>query len=304
MSDKIKITVPGSTANLGPGFDSIGLALNCYLYLEAVVSTEWSFSFLGEELKGISKGTDNMIYQVANQLAKKYNEKMPACHVTMKSEIPLAKGMGSSAAAIVAAIELANEVMSLELTVEEKVREASLIEGHPDNVAASIYGGLVIGTHTEEETFVMKKNVEDIDIIMLIPTEQLMTKKARGVLPSSLAYEEAVQASSYSNVLVGAILTGNWSLAGEMMVRDLFHQPYRIPLVAGLEQMIETIKDYGAYGAALSGAGPTLIVFAPKGSANEVTAKLEKQFTHFHYKHVEPANVGAQVVRDQFIEKG
>ncbi|MCD8500456.1 MAG: homoserine kinase [Bacillaceae bacterium] len=295
MAEKFHISVPASTANLGPGFDSVGLALDRYLYLDVEVAQEWNFIFIGEELQGLTKGTDNLIYKVANDVAKKYKREMPACHVTVRSEIPLAKGMGSSASAIVAAIEVANQTLELKLTLEQVVREASLIEGHPDNVAASAYGGLVVGTHNQHDTFVMKQRVDHVDIIMLIPNEQLMTKKARSVLPQSLSYNEAVQASSYSNVLIAAILTGKWELAGEMMVRDLFHQPYRLSLVPGLEQLMKTVKKHGAYGAALSGAGPTLIVFAPKGSSKTVVASLKESFPNFHYEQVDVANEGVVV---------
>lgn len=294
-SSTIVITVPASTANLGPGFDSIGLALNRYLKLEVTEASEWNFSFEGPNLDGISAGTDNLIYKIAQQIATKYCVTIPACSVKVTSGIPLGKGMGSSAAAIVAAIELANQMADLNLTITDKTREASLIEGHPDNAAASVCGGLVIGTHSDVETFVMKAEISDIDIIMMVPSQQLLTKKARGVLPETIAFSEAVLASSRSNVLVGALLTNNWSLAGEMMVRDLFHQPHRLGLVPGLEKIITTIKEYGAYGAALSGAGPTLIVFAPKEKGTEVIASLKMTFPDFEYDQVKVDQQGVMV---------
>lgn len=291
----VLITVPASTANLGPGFDSVGLALNRYLHLEVKQADDWSFVFEGPNLTGISPGKDNLIYEIANQVAMKFGKTLPPCHVKMISEIPLGKGMGSSAAAIVAAIELANQMAELGLSEEDKVRESSLIEGHPDNAAASVCGGLVIGTHSEQETFVIKEDVGLVDIIMMVPSQQLLTKKSRGVLPSSMSYSNAVLASSVSNVLVAALLTKNWSLAGEMMVRDLFHQPHRMGLVPGLEKIVSTIKEYGAYGAALSGAGPTLIVFAPKGKGSQVIDLLQDNFKDFEYFEVEVDQSGVQV---------
>lgn len=289
------ITVPASTANLGPGFDSIGLALNRYLRLEATRADEWMFSFEGPNLEGISPGKDNLIYEITTQIAKKYQKEMPPCQIKMSSDIPLGKGMGSSAAAIVAAIELANQMMDLNLSTDEMVRESSLIEGHPDNAAASVCGGLVIGTHNEKETFVLQAELKDVDIIMMVPSQQLLTKKARAILPDALPFSDAVLASSVSNVLVAALLTNNWPLAGEMMVRDLFHHPHRMEIVPGLQEIVETIKDYGAYGAALSGAGPTLIVFAPKGKGKGVIARLKAHFVNFDYDRVEIDHGGLKV---------
>ncbi|OIJ18825.1 homoserine kinase [Anaerobacillus alkalidiazotrophicus] len=291
----VVITVPASTANLGPGFDSVGLALNRYLRLEASYADEWTFSFEGPNLDGISPGKDNLIYDISNKISLKYGKEMPPCHVKMTSGIPLGKGMGSSAAAIVAAIELANQMASLSLTQQDKVRESSLIEGHPDNAAASVCGGLVIGSHSSDETFVMQGELNDVDIIMMVPSEQLLTKKARGVLPTTLSFSDAVLASSVSNVLVGALLTNNWSLAGEMMTRDLFHQPHRMSLVPGLKEIVETIKDFGAYGAALSGAGPTLIVLAPANEGKQVISSLKRSFLNFEYLQVQVDNSGVQV---------
>lgn len=284
---KVVITVPASTANLGPGFDSVGLALNRYLTIEAIEAEEWHFELEGPNLIGVPSGSDNLIAEISTVVAKNFGKEMPPCHVIMNSTIPLGKGMGSSAAAIVASIELANQFAQLGLSTEQKCREASVIEGHPDNAAASVCGGLVIGTHNDEETFVLQTNLNEVDIIMMVPDQQLLTKKARGVLPSTVAFKEAVRASSVSNVLVAALLQRDWDLAGKMMVRDLFHQPHRMELVPGLKEIVETIQQYGAYGAALSGAGPTLIVFAPSGEGSSVIQRLTETFPNFTYDQVE-----------------
>lgn len=293
--DTVIITVPASTANLGPGFDSVGLALNRYVQLEVTKANEWAFSFEGANFEGIPNTTDNLIYKITDQIATIYKVELPPCHVKVKSEIPLGKGMGSSAAAIVAAIQLTNHLGGLNLTRAQVAEHASTIEGHPDNAGASVYGGLVIGTHGHQGTFITHGELNDVDIIMMVPSQQLLTKKARGILPEVIEFSDAVQASSVSNVLVAALLTKNWPLAGEMMIRDLFHQPYRMSLVPGLEKIVSTIKDYGAYGAALSGAGPTLIVFAPKGKAEEVIAKLKVNFSDFDYEQVKVDHGGEKI---------
>lgn len=289
------ITVPASSANLGPGFDSVGIAINRYLTLEVTRSDEWYFHSSSAELKNIPSGKDNLIYEVIDHVAKLLKVEIPPCNVEMKSDIPLARGLGSSAAAIVAGIELVNQLGQVNLTKEEKVRIASLWEGHPDNVAPAVYGGLIVGTHTEERTDVVYCGVPNVDVVMLIPAVELKTKTARSVLPETLSYKDAVRASSVANVLVAAILQGNWDLAGDMMLNDLFHQPYRMKLVPGLHEVMKCIKELGGYGAALSGAGPAIICFTPLDTGEMIQEKLQQRFPQFSIEHVQIAADGVTV---------
>ncbi|MBU8909011.1 homoserine kinase [Desertibacillus haloalkaliphilus] len=289
------ISVPGSSANLGPGFDSIGLAVNRYLTLTVTPADEWYFSADSQELKGVPSGKDNLIYEVCEHVANDLNMELPACHVEMASDIPLARGLGSSAAAIVAGIELANQLLHANLPSSEKARIASLWEGHPDNVSASVYGGLVIGTHTEESTEVVPCPAPEVEMVLMVPSEELKTKKARGVLPESLPYKDAIKGGSIGNVLVAAIFSGDWELAGKMMVRDLYHHPYRAELVPGLEDVLASIHEYDAYGAALSGAGPTIICFTAPNKGEQLKAKLKEAFPQFSHELVYPDREGIKV---------
>ncbi len=292
------ITVPGSSANLGPGFDSVGIAVNRYLELEVVKANEWFFQSSSSELEGVPAGEDNLICEVAKHVASELGYDLTPCHVTMSSDIPLARGLGSSAAAIVAGIELANQLLGDILSAEEKVRFASLWEGHPDNVAASVYGGLIIGTHTEESTHVLFGGVPEVDLVLLVPSEELMTKKARGVLPSELEFRQAVRGSGVANVLVAALLQGNWKVAGEMMNEDVFHHPYRKELVPHLEDVIRVVQEEtDAYGAALSGAGPTMLCLAPQNEGNVIQEKLKGYFPNFEVDVLKPAREGITVCK-------
>ncbi|WLR53305.1 homoserine kinase [Bacillus tianshenii] len=303
MKEKVTVKVPGSTANLGPGFDSVGLALNRYTTLEATPSKEWKFIPKSTELEGIPEGKDNLVYKAIEAVAK-YADRTLAPHlVEVSSDIPLSRGLGSSAAAIVAGIELGNQLLRLELEPQEKLRIASLFEGHPDNVAASLYGGLVIGSHRDDDTDVIHGIYPEVDIVVYIPSYELKTEKARSVLPSELPYKEAVEASAISNVLVAAILQNRWDLAGKMMRRDKFHQPYRGELVHEMEEMIALSDELGAYGIALSGAGPTMICFAPVGKGEELTKGLKKHFTNAEVDQLVIDRTGVQVSFETIIEK-
>lgn len=292
------IKVPGSSANLGPGFDSVGIAVNRYLELEVVKANEWFFQSSSSELEGVPAGEDNLICEVAKHVASELGYDLTPCHVTMSSDIPLARGLGSSAAAIVAGIELANQLLGDILSTDKKVRFASLWEGHPDNVAASVYGGLIIGTHTEESTHVLFGGVPEVDLVLLVPSEELMTKKARGVLPSELEFRQAVRGSGVANVLVAALLQGNWKVAGEMMNEDVFHHPYRKELVPHLEDVIRIVQEEtDAYGAALSGAGPTMLCLAPQNEGNVIQEKLKGYFPNFEIDVLKPARKGITVYK-------
>ncbi|MFA9456688.1 homoserine kinase [Halalkalibacter sp. AB-rgal2] len=290
------IKVPGSSANLGPGFDSVGLAVNRYLTLEVQRANSWLFTSSSSGLEDVPSGEDNLICEVALHVAKELGGVLPPCEVNMISDIPLARGLGSSAAAIVAGVELANQLLGEPLTLEEKVRYASLWEGHPDNVAASVYGGLVIGTHTEEATDVIYGGIPEVDLVLLVPSEELKTKKARGVLPTDLTYKSSVRASSVANVLVAALLQGNWQLAGKMMTEDLFHHPYRLALVPHMEEVIRVVQEETiAYGVALSGAGPTMLSLAPMNRGEELKKQLQRTFPSLEVQVMQPAVAGIEV---------
>lgn len=291
----VVIDVPASTANLGPGFDSIGLALNLYLTLEVEKGERWSITMLSEELNVFPTDESNFIIATALLVAGQFGRTLPPCQIKMSSDIPLTRGLGSSAAAIIAAIELADQVGQLGLSQDQKMQVASQIERHPDNIGAALYGGLVVGTQLDEEVDVLSFKNLSFDIVMLVPKHELLTKESRGLLPGGLDYAQAVRASSVANVLVAALLQGDYKTAGKMMTKDLFHQPYRKGVVPELSKMEQLAIQSGAFGVALSGAGPSVIAFVEKGKAEEVLSRLEPHFPHAHFYSLQIDNEGSRV---------
>jgi homoserine kinase len=276
--EKFVIKVPASSANLGPGFDSIGIALNLYLSLEVEKSEKWECFSTSEELKDLPSDEQHFICQIALQTAAKYGKELHPCKIKVESEIPLARGLGSSASAIIAGIELADYIGELGLTKKEKLLLSTEIEGHPDNVGASLYGGLVIGSYQQGEVDIVSISDITFEMVAVIPKESLLTKDSRGVLPIEFSYKDSILASSISNVLVAALLSQNWELAGEMMERDIFHQPYRKPLIPFYDEVATFAKTEGAFGVALSGAGPTVLCFCEKGKATLLEKSLNSAF--------------------------
>jgi len=278
FNDRMMIKVPASTANLGPGFDSMGLALDLYLTLEIEKSKEWHVYSLCEEIKDFPTSEDNFMVQVALKTAAHYGVELTPCKIKVDSDIPLARGLGSSASAIVAGIELADTIGELNLTKHEKLLHATEWEGHPDNVGASIYGGLVIGCYQQNDVDMLSYTNLPIEVVVLIPQEILLTKASRNVLPEAYTRQQAIEASSTANLLIAALLSQNWELAGKMMSNDRFHQPYRKSLIQGYDEIEQTAKANGAFGVALSGAGPTMICFTEKGKAENLVKSLEAGF--------------------------
>jgi homoserine kinase len=305
MNPCLRITVPATTANLGPGFDSIGLALNRYLILEIEESDEWKFIPQTDAVESVPTDKENLIYQTAAKVANEFGCLLPEAYkVNIMSDIPMARGLGSSAAAIVAGIELADELCQLGLSKKDKLRIASRYEGHPDNVGAALFGGMVIGCHQQDDThFIHIPSLPNIEAIVVIPPYELKTKDARSVLPNEFSYANAVEASAVSNVLVAALLTGDWDTAGKMMDRDLFHQPYRSSLISRYKEIRKTAKINGAFGVAISGAGPTVICFAEEGKGEEVTEALKRNFSTYDIQKLKIVESGCQKVRNEYEEQ-
>lgn len=294
------ISVPASTANLGPGFDSIGLALMKHLTLRVTSHDTWEITSQQEELKEFPNGKDHLIFTIAEKVASEYGVSIPQCFIEMESNIPLARGLGSSAAAIVAGIELADQLLSLNMTAHEKLRFASMIEGHPDNVGAAIYGGLIVGSHRDDQTNVVHLQDPQVETVVIIPSYQLLTKDARNVLPSQFPFPTAVEASSISNILVAALFTNDWNLAGKMMELDLFHQPYRSKYIPDIEAIRPVANENGSFGIALSGAGPTLICFTSLGNGERLANKLKLTFPNFK---IESLNVDTKGIQTKWLVK-
>lgn len=271
----MKIIVPATTANIGLGFDSIGIAVDLYLTLTVVEpSNEWEIEHPFGEV--VPSNQENLIIETALAVCPT----LQPHHLVCESDIPMTRGLGSSSSAIVAGIELANQLGELNLTPQQKVEWATKLEGHPDNVAPAILGGLVVATYDEESQevdYLQKEIHSEIQGIALIPDFELSTKASRQVLPSEFVYSQAVQASSRSNVLVAALWQEDWENVSRIVEKDLFHEPYRETLIPFLTPVRTLAKEKEAIGTYLSGAGPTVMVLSSKDKATSIVQHLQEQ---------------------------
>ena len=268
----MKIIVPATSANVGPGFDSVGVAVTKYLEIQVCEEREeWMIEHqLG---KWIPRDERNLLMKIALQIVPDLQPR----RLKMISDIPLARGLGSSSSVIVAGIELANQLGNLKLTDHDKLQLATKIEGHPDNVAPAIYGNLVIASSVEGQVSAVVAPFPECAFLAYIPNYELRTRDSRGVLPKKLSYKEAVAASSIANVAIAALLTGDMVKAGQAIESDLFHERYRQDLVREFATIKKVAKRNGAYATYLSGAGPTVIVLAEPDKMPKIKAELEKQ---------------------------
>ncbi|UFJ39037.1 homoserine kinase [Brevibacillus humidisoli] len=262
----IRVRVPASTANLGPGFDTIGMAFQLYTTITMRLAETTQIRPLSTELGGLPTGKDNLLYRAAAALFCEAGLPEPEIYMEVESEIPLTRGLGSSAAALIGALTGANRLAGEPFTAEQLFSIASKWEGHPDNVGASLFGGVVVATMPETEErlapipHVRLSVPNGIKTLVVIPDYELPTEKARSALPEHYHRGDMIYNVGRSSLLVAAMAQGRLDLLSQAM-RDRLHQPYRCPLVPGLSEMLQMATEHGALGAALSGAGPTMLFF-------------------------------------------
>jgi homoserine kinase len=277
---KVRIKVPGSTANLGPGFDALGMALNLYAWIDMAIADKTSIHLIGEQMNGIPTDKTNLIYKVAQMVFEHAGVHYPELEISMYSDIPLTRGLGSSASAIVGALAGANALIGGKLSEDELFQISCKLEKHPDNVGASLFGGIVVafwdGVRAEHIRLEPSANLE---VLVAIPAFQLSTEKARNMLPQQIALKDAVFNLSHSSLLVAALSTGNLDMIRHAM-KDTLHQPYRAAMIPGMLHILEHATEHGALGAALSGAGPTMLalVDAQSERKTELEGFLQSTF--------------------------
>jgi homoserine kinase len=264
------VRVPASSANLGPGYDVLAAAVSLYLELEVEETGEFSLDPGGLD---VSTGRDNLIVRAFETLH-------PADGIAfrLKSEIPLARGLGSSAAAIVAGLFAADHLFELALSKQEMLTRATELEGHPDNVAAAIYGGFVIcgageGSSPSAVRFDPPSGLEGIAVI---PAEEVSTERAREAIPAEVPLADAVANVSAASRLVLGLQTADLDLVAAGLA-DHLHQDRRRELYPRSMDLVDSAAELGALGATISGAGPTVLVWTTWQDAGGVAEALEQR---------------------------
>jgi homoserine kinase len=259
------VRVPASSANLGPGFDALGLALGVYLTCRFRRSEALAIRASGRDAAQISTKSDNLIWQTALSVGRDVGMQMPAIELEIQNDIPIGKGMGSSAAALTAGVVIADILLDLRWKAPRILDEAARLEGHPDNVAPCTLGSIVASAiDSGGVTRSVRLDLpQRFGLAVVVPDFDLPTSKARAVLPSGYSREDAVFNVQRASLLIAALATGStWAFPAAL--EDRFHQPYRAALVPGLEQILK-LRAPGLLGCVLSGAGPSILVFFERG---------------------------------------
>lgn len=273
------LRVPASSANLGPGFDALGLALDIHLECRFRCAAELAIRARGRDSALISTGEDNLIWQTALRVAADTGKTMHPIELEIANEIPLGKGLGSSAAALTAGVVIASVMMDLGWDTERVLHEAAHIEGHPDNVAACVLGSIVASA-IDSEGIARAVRMEihpHYGVAVVTPDFVLPTQEARQVLPGAYSREDTIFNVQRSALLIAALTMGATD-AFPAALEDRMHQPYRYALVPGLKEIC-ALRMPGLLGCALSGAGPSILVFHERGSEH-VCERVREMFRH------------------------
>lgn len=274
------VRVPASSANLGPGFDALGLALSIYLECRFRPADRLSIRVSGRDAAEIPTSEDNLVWQTALAVARDLGERLPPVDLEIRNDIPLGKGLGSSAAALTAGVVIADHLLGLGWKPLRILDEATRIEGHPDNVAACVLGSIVASAiDTYGETRAVRIDLPaKMNLAVVVPDFQLPTSKARAALPDTYSRADAVFNIQRAALLILALATATTS-AFPAAIEDRIHQPYRAPLVPGMEEILR-LRAPGLLGCALSGAGPSILVFYERGY--ESVCDLVRQIFALH----------------------
>lgn len=297
----IRVQVPATSANLGSGFDSLGVALTMYNQ----VWLEESDSVLISSRDSVKIPTDktNLIYETAEALYRKCGRKLPGLKIIQQNDIPMTRGLGSSSACIVAGLVGANRLLGNPLSKQDLVDFASEIEGHPDNTTPALCGGLVTSAMENSKIFSVSVPVaQNISFGVFIPPFELKTEVARGMLPAQYSREDSVFNLSRAALMTASLFSGSLKNL-RVAVQDRLHQPYREGLIPGLDTVFRLSYELGSYGTYISGAGPSIISIIDKKEeeifkAHAISGLEARGIKNWRFTVLKSDSDGAKIIID------
>src|ERR687893_409299 len=274
----ICVRVPATSANLGPGYDAVGLALSLNMRISIDRAPYPMVEVHGTGAELIPRGPQHPAYRAARFVAELVGEYDAHFHLIQENAIPPARGLGGSAAALVGGAVAANDLLGRSLAAPDLLNLVCELDGRPDNAAPALLGGLVIGTLGPEGISAVRLEPKGLKAVVAVPDFAVSTTAARRALPEKVPHKDAAFNVGRSGLLLGALATGEYDLL-RVAMQDRLHQPYRSHLVPGLEDVIDAALASGAYGACLSGSRPTVLAFAPEtGAQKRIACAMQTAF--------------------------
>ncbi|MBC3796711.1 homoserine kinase [Acetobacterium tundrae] len=294
----IKVRVPGTSANVGPGFDAFGLALTIYNTFSFEEKADGKLTIRGVEKK--YQGTTNLVYRSMLKVFKKADHHPNGLYIHSDVGVPISRGLGSSATCIVGGLFGANTLIGSPLTTEELFDIAVEMEGHPDNVAPAIFGGLVVSLNDQGKNFYIKNEVHPcFEFYALVPDFPLSTSDARQILPKKINFSDATHNLSRATMTYLALANGSEDILKASM-KDRLHQPYRKKLIAHYDVITRKARDMGCLNTCISGAGPTILAVNSVNNhrfQHEMAAFLMAKMPGWQLIALFPDNAGVQISR-------
>ena len=292
----IKIRVPATSANMGPGFDSLGVALELYNYITVEEEGEGlSIEILDETSKFLPKNEKNLVYRCMNRVFEKVGYTPKGIKIILENNIPVTRGLGSSSAVIVGGLYAGNALAGYPLTKEELLSMAVEIEGHADNVTPAMMGGFTVSVlQKDKHCYVCHRLRDDLRFAAIIPDFPLATKKSRSILPRTVSHRDAAYNAGHSALLVSSLISGDYSNI-RAAIGDRLHQYYRKTLIPSMDELFNICYRHGALGVYLSGAGPTLVAIIGEQNKNfnpEVSRILAQKMQNWRLEILKADNLG------------
>ncbi|MBR2404296.1 MAG: homoserine kinase [Clostridia bacterium] len=260
-----RVRVPASTANLGPGFDCMGIALQLYNTADfETTDSAFEINITDESRAYIPTNENNLVYRAMDYLFSMAGKKLEGVKVTVGSDIPVTRGLGSSSAGIVLGLVGGNHLLGDMFSKEELLKAACTLEGHPDNVTPALLGGFTVSYAEKDRVIYSRSEISsNLTFAAMIPDFYLQTKKSRSILPRFVSMRNATYNIAHASLLTSALTSGDLQLLSSCF-RDRVHQRYRFPYIKSGEYIIRASKRFGAYGGYISGAGPTIMSVVSK----------------------------------------
>jgi homoserine kinase len=292
----IKVRVPATSANMGPGFDSLGVALQLYNYVTVEeIDSGIEIEILDSSKKFLPQNEKNLVYRAMKEVFEKAKYSPSGIKLTLESFIPVTRGLGSSSAGIVGGLYAANLLSGKPFSKEELLRMAVMLEGHADNVTPAMMGGFTVSVLQHgKHHFVSHKLKDDLRFAAIIPDFPLATKKARAILPRFVSHRDAVYNTGHSSLLAASLISGDYSNI-RVAVGDRLHQYYRKNLIPSMDELFNICYRNGALGVYLSGAGPTLIAIINAENKEffpNVSRILAQKMQNWHLDILKTDNLG------------